>query len=352
VGQRVKKHVHPLHTGLWAAGEVDNQGSATDDGDAPGQHGVSGEAQRRGADGLRDPGGQALGHGQRGLRGAVPGRKARAAGGEDQVRLPLVAKVAELDFQLLRLVGQQKLLDHGVARVLQTRSDGGAAAVLSLPPAALVAEGDDRRLPGERLLARLDGDDVSNPDRPALQHPCEHALPWHDAVASLPADGAAGMTGLSDLAQFQQRPAAAKQRAHRQGAQVKAGDHKIFAKGPPGHLDAFGPKRLDLLRAEEAHLPMPAARVGVALQTPVGPERRLLHPGFQRALLRAGAHSQYRTHIRQPPISFMRRSSRSPMSSKKAWRDGLRRSASATAAVMVPSDAPPRSSSRRSRPSV
>ncbi len=137
-----------------------------------------GDGQRSSPDGLGNAGGQAGGHGHGGLGGHIPGAKAGAAGGQDQIELALVGQARQGGLQGRGVVRQQDLLHHLIALGFQPLDDGGAALVLPLAPGALIAQGDDRRLPGQ---ARCGG--MSFISSPTLMWP-----PW-STLANTPSRG-------------------------------------------------------------------------------------------------------------------------------------------------------------------
>ena len=105
-------------------------------------------------------------------------------------------------------------------------------------------------------------------DGAAFYHPCEHALPRHDAVAGLPADGAVAVALLADLGHFQHGIPNGKKAGHRQGGKIEPFHHQIFAKGTVVHPELLT-ESFNFFRAQQADLPVPAAAVGIATITPL-----------------------------------------------------------------------------------
>ncbi len=85
--------------GFRAARQVDDERFAAEDTGCTAEHPARGDAQAVVPHGLGDAGRVAVGHGKGGLRGDIPGSKAGAAGGEDQVDLTAVGQPDELGFQ-------------------------------------------------------------------------------------------------------------------------------------------------------------------------------------------------------------------------------------------------------------
>ena len=79
----------------------------------------------------------------------------------------------------------------------------GPLFVLPFAAAALIGKGDHRRAQGQICRGGQQLHLVAGVDGAAFYHPCEHALPRHDAVAGLLADGAVAVALLADLGHFQ-----------------------------------------------------------------------------------------------------------------------------------------------------
>ena len=94
-----------LHS-FGAARQVDDERFAAEDAGCTAEHPARGDAQAVVPHGLGDAGHVAVGHGKGGLRGDIPGCKAGAAGGEDQVHLTGIRKAQQLGFELGGIVRQ------------------------------------------------------------------------------------------------------------------------------------------------------------------------------------------------------------------------------------------------------
>ena len=152
------------------------------------------------------------------------------------------------------------------------------------------------RSPQGRVFQRgQQGHFVAHMDLAALQHPGEHALPGHDALAGLLLDDAVVVALLADLGHFQHDAADGKPAGDGQIAEVEALDDQIFAKGAVVHPDLLA-ERLDLLGAQKAHLTVPAAAVGVADDAPLRGQNSAGHLSLDGAALGAGADCQKFSH--------------------------------------------------------
>ena len=245
--------------------------------------------------GLGNAGRVAFGYAQSHLRGDIPGCKAGAAGGEDQVHLTGIRKAQQLGFELGGIVRQKQRFFHLVACGGEHLHNERAAFVLPFAAAALIGKGDHRRAQGQICRGGQQLHLVAGVDGAAFYHPCEHALPRHDAVAGLPADGAVAVALLADLGHFQHGIPNGKKAGHRQGGKIEPFHHQIFAKGTVVHPELLT-ENFNFFRAQQADLPVPAAAVGIAHNTPLRGENSGRHRRFQGAAPGACADSQNFTH--------------------------------------------------------
>ena len=289
--------------GLGAAGQVDDEGLAPQHAGPPAQHPARGDAEAVIPHGLGNAGGVAGSHGIGRFRGDIPGRKARAAAGQDQIQLPPIGQPDELGLEGRFVVGQQQGLFHAVARLLQHLCRQRAALVHPLAPGPLIREGDDGGPQGRVFHRGQQGHLVADMHHALLQHPGKHALPGHDAVAGLLADDAVVVALLADLGQLQHCPAHGQAAAHGQGAEIEALHHKVFAKGSVFHPDLLA-EVFDLLGAQQADLSVPVSAVGVALHPPAHGELCLGLGGLDGAPGGAGADGQNFAHS-YPPMRYI-----------------------------------------------
>src|SRR5699024_10089274 len=76
-------------------------------------------------------------------------------------------------------------------------------------------------------------------------------------------------TFLADLCHLKLRLPDTETAAHRQAGKVEALHDQVLPEGSKGHIRAFLAKGFYFFQGKEAHLPVPAAAVGVALDPPV-----------------------------------------------------------------------------------
>ena len=245
--------------------------------------------------GLSNAGGVAVRYGIGGFRGDIPGGKAGAAGGQDQVDLTAIGQPDELCLQGLCLIGQDHGLLHLIACSGEHLHDQGAALVLTLTPAALVGKGDDSSAQGRIFRRGQQGHLVPHVDLAALQHPGKHALPGHDALAGLLLDDAVVVALFADLGHFQHHVPDGEAAGHGQIAEIVALHHQILAKGTVVHPDLLA-EVLDLFSTQQADLTVPVPAVGIGLNTPFRGQACAFHFGLDRAPLRAGADRQKFSH--------------------------------------------------------
>ena len=74
--------------------------------------------------------------------GDVPGGKADAAGGDDQIKLFFIGAGGQLGPDGGNIIRHDSGMDDRIAGFLQHRADGGAAGIGALPHARAVADGD------------------------------------------------------------------------------------------------------------------------------------------------------------------------------------------------------------------
>lgn len=215
-----------------------------------------------------------------------------AARGQDQIQLTLVCQTNQLCFQCRLLVRQQNLLDDLIAAFLKTPDDCGSAFVLAFTARALIRKRDDRRLPRTRRFARLNHHFIAHVNRAGLQNAGKNALARHDAVAHLLINLTMAVTFLANLRHFQQNTSAAQQRSHRQGAKIKAIDHEVFAERAGNDPRALLVEGGNLVRAQQADLPMPLTRVGIAVDAPVHLEIAAVHVVLLNAAAITGTYPQ------------------------------------------------------------
>src|ERR1035437_9895186 len=108
---------------------------------------------------------------------------------------------------------------------------------------------------------------IADADRAACYHPRKYAEPGHDAIAGLQVDGAARMTDLPKLGHDQFRLAPDPQpAAQTQSSQVESRhDHVLREIAGLKIQQSFPAHGLDVVRGQQADLPMPWAGVGIAL---------------------------------------------------------------------------------------
>ena len=283
-----------LH-GFRAARQVDDERLAAQYTGGAAQHPAGGDGKTVVPHGLGDAGGVAVGHGIGGLGGNIPGREAGAAGGQDKVHLTAIGQTDELCFQRPGLVGQEHRLFHHIACGGEHLHDERAALVLPLAPAALVRKGDDRSAQRRIFRRGQKGHFVADTNLAALQHPGKYALSGHDALAGLLLDDAVVVALLADLGHLQHHVADGEAAGDGQAAEVEALDDEVFAEGAVVHPDLLA-ERLDLLGAEQAHLPVPVSAVGVAHDAPFRGQDSAWHLGLDGAALGAGADRQNFSH--------------------------------------------------------
>ena len=132
-------------------------------------------------------------------------------------------------------------------------------------------------------------------DLAAGEHPGEHALVGHDALAGLLLDDAIIVALFADLGHFQHHIPDGKPAGHRQIAKIEALDDQIFAEGTVVHPDLLA-ESLDFFGAEHTDLTVPVAAVGVLHDAPLRGQDGAGHLGFYGAPLGAGADCQKLTH--------------------------------------------------------
>ena len=299
------------------------------------------------AHGFGDAGGVTVRHGIGGFGGDVPGRKARAAGGQDEVELPAVGQPVKLGLEGVEIVRQKQRFFHDVARRLKHLRRQRAALVLALAAAALVGQGDDGSPQGRVLQRGQERDLVADMDLAAVQHPRKYALAGHDAFAGLLFDDAVVVALFADLGHLEHDVADGKPAGDGQGAEIKPFDDQIFAECAV--IDPnFLPELRDLFGAEQADLTMPVPAVRVADDAPFRGQNGVVHRRFGSPALGAGADGQKFSHS-YPPIRYIPRVAGREVRSK--WcSGGLFQMVSRMACNRVSSEAPPRRSARRSQP--
>lgn len=132
VRQLVQNGVQALLNRFGAAGQVDDQRLPPEYGYAPREHGAPGDPQGVGADGLGNARRLPFRHGQRDLRRLIPGGKACAAGGQNEIQPPLVAQAQKLFPERMFSVRQQQRFDDFIARRRKPPHDGRARKILPL----------------------------------------------------------------------------------------------------------------------------------------------------------------------------------------------------------------------------
>ena len=158
----------------------------------------------------------------------------------------------------------------------------GPLFVLPFAAAALIGKGDHRRAQGQvcrggqqlHLVAGVDGaaftTRANTPSRGMMQSPvCRRMAQslWHS---------------LADLGHFQHGIPNGKKAGHRQGGKIEPFHHQIFAKGTVVHPELLT-ESFNFFRAQQADLPVPAAAVGIAHNTPLRGENSGRHRRFQGA---------------------------------------------------------------------
>ena len=123
--------------GLRAARQVHDQGLAAQHADTAAEHPARCDGKAMVPHGLGNAGRVAFGYAQSHLRGDIPGRKAGAAGGEDQVHLTGIRKAQQLGFELGGIVRQKQRFLHLVACGGEHLHNERAAFVLPFAAAAL-----------------------------------------------------------------------------------------------------------------------------------------------------------------------------------------------------------------------
>ena len=185
-----------------------------------------------------------------------------------------------------------------VARLRQHLTDSRTAPVLALAARALVARRDDGGI--ERNLLSRDLHLVANRHPAAVQNTCKDALARHDAVADLMIDLAVAMALLADLRDLEEDIPDAQTRPDGQFLEAEPLCNDVLAECAEVNIGAARAEVVDLTETEEAHLTMPIARMGVAVNAVLRHEENAVHRVFLRPALLADAERSDLSH-NQPP---------------------------------------------------
>ena len=246
--------------------------------------------------GLSNAGGVAVRYGIGSFRGDIPGGKAGAAGGQDQVDLTAIGQPDELGLEGLGFIGQDHRFLHLVPGGGEHLHDQRAALVLPFPAGAFVGQGDDGGTQRRILLRGQQGHLVPHMDGAAVEHTGEHALVGHDALAGLLLDDAVVVALLADLGHFQNDIPHLKPAGDGQVAEIEPFHDQIFAECAVIDPDLLA-EVLDLFGAQQTDLTVPIAAMGVGLDAPFRGQGGFGHLGLDGAALGAGANGQNLSHI-------------------------------------------------------